>query len=70
MPGWKFSFLTGVVIFTWLVEPVVVENVGRGIVEQVEDGPRPNLKSTMMKKEKEMGADDLMMRPHPKIKLF
>ena len=50
-PGWKISFLTGVVIYTWLEEPVVVENVGRGIVEQVEEGPRPNLKNTMKKKE-------------------
>ena len=38
-------------IFTWLEEPDVVENVGRGIVEQVEEGPRPNLKNTMKKKE-------------------
>ena len=46
---------------------MVVENVGRGIVEQVEEGPRPNLENKMMrkeigvemmKKEKE-GADDL-----------
>ena len=52
--------------FTWLEEPVVVENVGRGIVEHVEEGPRPNLKNAIMKKILMI----LMMRPHSKIKLF
>ena len=37
---------------------MVVENVGRGIVEQVEEGPRPNLENTMKKKEIRM----LMMK--------
>ena len=42
-------FLKEVIICAWLEEPVVVENVGRGIVEQVEEGPRPNLENTKMK---------------------
>ena len=49
MPGRKF--LKEVIICAWLEEPVVVENVGRGIVEQVEEGPRPNLENKMMRKE-------------------
>ena len=48
----KFAwFLKEVIICAWLEEPVVAENVGRGIVEQVEEGPRPNLENTMMRKE-------------------
>ena len=53
--AWKFLllFLLKLTRSTWLEEPVVVENVGRGMVEQVEEGPRPNLKITLMKKKKE-----------------
>ena len=54
----NFFFLKEVIICAWLEEPVVVENVGRGIVEQVEEGPRPNLENTMKKKEIRM----LMMK--------
>ena len=64
-PFYQFFFYS---FFTWLEEPVVVENVGRGIVEHVEEGPRPNLKNAIMKKI--LVTMILMMRPHSKIKLF